>query len=184
MRGFRVEPGEVEAAVEAHPDVRQAMVQPHETVSGEVRLVAYYISVQPLDPAALRDFVAEKLPDFMIPTAFVEISALPLTLTGKVDRHALPKPEVFFDLEPEFASGDVERIVAAIVRSALGAAALSSTESLPALGLDSFGMSGILIDIEEAFSITVEAVDLTPELFQSVANLTGYVKRRLAEGAP
>ncbi len=45
-------------------------------------------------------------------------------------------------------------------------------------------MSGILIDIEEAFSISVEGVDLTPELFQSVANLTGYVKRRLAEGAP
>ena len=104
VRGFRVEPGEVEAAVEAHPDVRQAMVQPHETVSGQVRLVAYYISLQPLDPAALRDFVAEKLPDFMVPAAFVEISALPLTPAGKVDRRALPKPEVFFDLEPESAS--------------------------------------------------------------------------------
>ena len=184
VHGFRVELGEVEAAVEAHPDVRQAVVQPQESASGEVQLVAYYLAVCPCDPAVLRAFVAEKLPDFMVPATFLPISALPLTPSGKIDRRALPKPEIFCTSTPVSPHPDPEGIVAVIVKDVLNARDLSSTESLPARGLDSLGMSGILVGIEDAFGIAFEEVDLSPELFQSVASLTRYVSRRLAEGAP
>lgn len=183
VRGFRVELGEIEAAVAAHPDICQAVVQPYEPAPNQVRLIAYYVAVRPCDPAALRDFVAAKLPDFMVPVAFISIAALPLTPTGKVDRRALPRPEAPAAPAPAFASRDPETVVALIVRDALGAAALSPTESLPARGLDSLGMSSILVGIEDAFGIAVEGADINPKLFESVASLTRYVWRRQAEAA-
>jgi len=184
LRGFRVELGEVEAAIEAHSDIRQAIVQPYEPAPGELQLAAYYLTERPCDPGALRDFVAAKLPDFMIPAVFVSVPAVPLTPTGKVDRRALPRPEPRAAPAPVSTSQDPETTVAAIVRDALGAVALSPTESLPARGLDSLGMSGILVGIEGAFGIAFDAADITPELFQSVANLTRYVRRYLAVADP
>jgi len=184
IRGFRVELGEIEAALEAHPDIRQVVVQPHETASGKVQLVAYYVAAHCCDPGLLREFVAGKLPDFMVPSAFLPIPALPLTPTGKVDRRALPMPEPVVVSTPLSASRDPETIVAVIVRDAIGDATLSSTESLSERGLDSLGMSAILVGIEDAFGIVTSEGDITPELFESVASLSRYVRRSLAEVTP
>jgi hypothetical protein len=96
VRGFRVEPGEVEAALEAHPAVRQAVVAaPGDAGTGERRLVGYVVAEEEgaAPPAAeLRAYLAGRLPEFMVPGAFVVLSALPLTPSGKVDRGALPAP--------------------------------------------------------------------------------------------
>lgn len=183
LRGFRVELGEVEAAIEAHPDIRQAVVQPSRGASGQVQLLAYYVAARPCDPTALRRFVASRLPDFMVPAAFLAIQAVPLTQTGKVDRRALPRPEA---LAPPALSGAADRdaIVALIVRDALGATASSRTESLPGRGLDSLGMSAILVGIEAAFGIVAEEADIRAELFESIATITRYVTRRQAEAVP
>nr|MDQ3802664.1 amino acid adenylation domain-containing protein [Acidobacteriota bacterium] len=95
IRGFRVEPGEVEAALAEHPSVRQCVVLAHRDAAGECRLVAYVVPEgEPEEAAgALRDFLRERLPDYMIPSFFVPLATLPLTPNGKVDRHALPEPE-------------------------------------------------------------------------------------------
>ncbi len=95
IRGFRIEPGEIEAALRAHPDVLDAVVTVQVGGPAGPRLVAYGVlgAESPPDWTALRSFLAGRLPDFMIPAAWVRLDALPLTPSGKVDRKALPAPD-------------------------------------------------------------------------------------------
>ncbi|MER5883123.1 amino acid adenylation domain-containing protein [Streptomyces sp. NPDC001941] len=95
VRGFRVEPGEVEAALAGHPGVARAVVVARPDRSGAQGLVGYFVAAAPgaADPAALRDHLAARLPDHMVPPHLVELDALPLNANGKLDRAALPEPE-------------------------------------------------------------------------------------------
>ena len=129
IRGFRVEPGEVEAVLAGHPGVREAAVVPTEgggTPGGERQLSGYY-AVRPgfeqvLTPAALRRYLGERLPAYMIPAALIELDALPVGPTGKLDRQALPAPEPgeVQHVEQLSPRDDVERIVADAFAEALG----------------------------------------------------------------
>ncbi|GAA3626489.1 hypothetical protein GCM10022419_134960 [Nonomuraea rosea] len=97
IRGFRVEPGEVRAVLARCPGVDQAAVVAREEAPGDMRLVGYLVardaeSASEL-PSAVRGFAAERLPDHMVPSAWVVLDALPLTANGKLDRHALPAPD-------------------------------------------------------------------------------------------
>ena len=94
IRGFRIEVREIEAALIEHPSVRESVVIAREDAPGEKRLVAY-VTADGSAPGhgELRRFVKERLPDFMVPSAFVLLEALPLTPNGKVNRNALPAPE-------------------------------------------------------------------------------------------
>ncbi|HEY0364855.1 MAG TPA: amino acid adenylation domain-containing protein, partial [Pyrinomonadaceae bacterium] len=88
VRGFRIELGEIEAVLNSHPAIREAVVVAKES---ESRLLAYVVHEDPEFPAMdLREFLKEQLPDYMVPSAFVTLEAMPLTSTGKVDRKALP----------------------------------------------------------------------------------------------
>src|SRR6185295_13530749 len=94
IRGYRVEIGEIEAMLGQHPGVGAAVVLAREDPPGERRLAAYFVprAAPPPDQAELRAFVAARLPSYMVPTAFVRLEAMPLTVHGKIDRRALPAP--------------------------------------------------------------------------------------------
>ncbi len=101
IRGFRVELGEIEVALTRHPAVQVAIVEARRDAAGEKRLVAYVVSEagQTLSARALRAYLQEFLPDYMLPTAFVLLNTLPLTSNGKVDRRKLPSADEFIGIE-------------------------------------------------------------------------------------
>ncbi len=96
IRGFRIELGEIEARLREHPGVSEAAVIVCEDASGDKRLVAYYtrrkISEEPAGAERLRTHLATRLPEYMVPTAYVEMQVLPLSIHGKLDRKSLPVP--------------------------------------------------------------------------------------------
>jgi len=97
VRGKRVELGEIEAVLNALAVIREAVVLAREDTFGEARLVAYAVlwpSARPLDSAATRSVLLETLPDHMVPSWYVTLDSLPLTRNGKIDRKALPSPDM------------------------------------------------------------------------------------------
>ena len=103
IRGYGVEPAEVEKVLNGHTAVGQAVVVAQKKGTGESRLVAYYTCLRTTAPTVseLRSFLREQLPDFMIPSVFVMVDTIPLTHSGKLDRRALPEPD---NVRPELST--------------------------------------------------------------------------------
>jgi len=191
VRGFRVEPGEIEAALEGHPSIAAAVVQPYEPSPGSTHLAAYYVlrAGTAASVADLRAHVAAKLPDFMVPAAFVAMDALPLTPSGKINRGALPSPLAAPKEErtaPAGSTAETTEIVLDICQHALGGGRLSKQGKLDEAGMDSTGLISIIAGIESTFGITLDDDDITPDHFDSVVSIAGLVEKKLeaVSGAP
>jgi amino acid adenylation domain-containing protein len=137
IAGFRVEPGEVEAVLAEHPAVAQAAVVAREAGGAGMRLVGYAVPrAGAMDADALRRWLGERLPAYLVPAALVPLDALPLTPHGKVDRRALPAPAELTASAPAEAEpiGETEREVARAWREVLGAAEIGRDADFWALG--------------------------------------------------
>ncbi|MFL6118292.1 amino acid adenylation domain-containing protein, partial [Actinophytocola sp.] len=138
VRGFRIELGEVEAALREHPDVTDAVAAVRPDTAGHKRLLGYVVADPAPTGGELRDFLAERLPEYMVPTGFAVIDALPMSPNGKVDRRALPQP----DLAPAAAhyvapTTPVESTLAQVWADVLGIDRVGVTDNFFALGGDS-----------------------------------------------
>ncbi|MEU8827139.1 non-ribosomal peptide synthase/polyketide synthase [Streptomyces sp. NPDC048636] len=154
VRGFRIEPGEVERVFAAHPSVADAAVAAREDGSGTKRLVAYVVAADgaPVDGERLRSHAAERLPDYMVPSAVVALAALPLSRNGKVDRTALPAPATAGDRAPSRAPrGEAERLTAEIWSEVLGVERVGAEDDFFALGGDSILSIRLTSRLREAF---------------------------------
>ncbi|MFN6442085.1 MAG: amino acid adenylation domain-containing protein, partial [Nostoc sp. DedSLP01] len=123
IRGFRIELGEIEAALSQHQDVQTSVVIVREDIPGDKRLVSYIVLQPEQTPTVkeLRSFLKEKLPEYMLPSAIVILESLPLTSNGKIDRRALPAPELSSTLSDKYVAPrtPLEEILALIWQQVL-----------------------------------------------------------------
>ncbi|MGD9901824.1 MAG: amino acid adenylation domain-containing protein [Vicinamibacterales bacterium] len=158
VRGYRIEPGEIEVALRRHPDVADAVVVVREDVPGDQRLVAYVVtSSRPDDTSReLRRWLQGQVPEFMVPSSFVPLDALPQTPNGKVDRRALPAPAGAAPAGHVAPRTDIERRVARIWAGVLSPArAVGVDDNFFALGGHSLLAVRLFTGIQSEFGVTL-----------------------------
>ncbi|HEX2163046.1 MAG TPA: thioesterase domain-containing protein, partial [Thermoanaerobaculia bacterium] len=152
VRGFRIEPGEVEAALVARPEVREAVVVARDDGAGATRLVAYAVpedGAGQVRPEALQAALRERLPDFMVPSAVVLLAELPLDTNGKIDRRALPEPDLGGTAVPP--RDELERELLAVWEDVLGRPVPGVEDDFFALGGHSLLAVRLLHRVRERF---------------------------------
>lgn len=176
IRGFRIELGEIENTLSAHPQVQETVVITRCDRPEEIQIVAYLTAKQGQPtPGTLRDFLRQKLPDYMVPTAFVILEALPLTPSGKVNRRALPKPTVSsFSQHNEFVAprNDTEWELAKIWSEILNIQPIGVKDNFFEIGGNSLSAIYLIASIGQQFGkeLPLSAV-LTNPTIEKFANL-------------
>jgi len=157
IRGFRIELGEIEAILNQHPGVRETAVIARDFVAGDKQLVAYVVPQQEGTPTItdLRRFLKQKLPDYMVPSAFVVLEALPLTPNGKVDRRALPAPDLRPELEESFVAPrtPIEEMLASIWSNILLIDSVGVRDNFFTLGGHSLLATQVISRVRDTISI-------------------------------
>ncbi|KAG9574866.1 hypothetical protein KCV01_g18054, partial [Aureobasidium melanogenum] len=180
IRGFRIEPGEIEARLLDSAEVRDAAVVALESTSGDKRLVAYVVLHESADQEdivpRLRAHATARLPDYMVPSAFVTLEVLPLTANGKLDRRALPAPDdtAYARGRYEAPQGEVEETLARIWRELLGVEQVGRHDNFFTLG----GHSLLAVQHmerlrQEGLALEVRALFATPTLSE-LATVLGH----------
>jgi amino acid adenylation domain-containing protein len=187
IRGFRVEPGEVEQLLAEHPLVAQAAVVGRQRSAGDMRLVACFVPLPDaaVDTSELRTYLAARLPDYMVPSAFMALTSLPTTSSGKVDRKSLPEPdwsELAASHEFVEPRTPTEGQLAAIWSDVLNVERVGATDSFFDLGGNSLLALRLISRVRSAFMVELPLVSLfkAPTLEGLAAEISSI---RAAQGA-
>jgi amino acid adenylation domain-containing protein/non-ribosomal peptide synthase protein (TIGR01720 family) len=186
VRGFRIEPGEIEAVLVTHPDISKAVVSAREDHPETKRLIAYLL---PADAdtipssAQLRQHVGRTLPDYMVPSVFVVLDSLPLSPSGKVDRRALPAPDRVVEPEVEYVAPRTvtEQTLADIWAEVLGVERVGVEDNFFEVGGDSILSVQVMSRVRVAFG-----VELSPRVLfvgPTVAGLAAAVSGSVVSGS-
>lgn len=177
--GHRIELGEIEATLSNHPAIRQVCVVAPADTLGNRRLVAYYVAGASVAAADLKQFLAAKLPAYMVPAFFVPMSSLPLNPNGKVDRAALPEPTAASSNEvPRSSGSELEERIAELWKQALGTQRVGLDDNFFDLGGDSLLIVAVHSQLQKALQREIQVTDLFE--YVTVRSLA----RHLAELAP
>ncbi|ROM59197.1 non-ribosomal peptide synthetase [Pseudomonas poae] len=181
IRGFRIELGEIEARLGAFESLREAVVLAREDVPGDKRLVAYFTwAGEPVGVDAVRAYLHGQLPEYMVPSAYIPLAQLPLTANGKVDRKALPVPDMEARGQREFEApvDDLEHTLAQLWADVLKLAQVGRHDSFFELGGHSL-LAIRLVNLMEEAGVPVSLA----ELFQhaSVASVAAMLRQRSDE---
>jgi amino acid adenylation domain-containing protein len=184
VRGFRIEPGEVEAALLELPQVREAAVAVREDGAGEKRLVGYVVPWNGAvgSAAELRAYLAERLPEYMVPSAFVVLERVPLTASGKVDRRALPAPEPGGGTEYVAPGNETEEVLAGIWAAVLRVERVGVHDDFFELGGHSLLATQVVSRVRQELGVEMplEAVFAAP----TIAALAGRLEELRATAEP
>lgn len=179
IRGFRIELGEIEAVLSQHPDVGETVVIIWEEVPDDKHLVAYIVPNQAQKPTSidLRQFLKEKLPQHMVPFAYVMLESLPLTPNGKVDRRALPAPNTLgFDIKEDYVAPrtPVEEVLVGIWTKVLGRKQVGVYDNFFDLGGHSLLATQLSSRIRDALQVELSVRNLFEA--PTVAHLARYIE--------
>jgi amino acid adenylation domain-containing protein len=178
VRGFRVEPGEIEAVLNAHSTVRECIVVAHADAAGEQQLAAYVVTSGPAPTDdELRRHLRSKLPDYMVPAAFVRLEALPLNANGKVDRRALPPPDRHATPDdPHYVAprDDLEARLANVWSVVLGVQSVGAKDRFFNLGGHSLQAVRLATRLEKEFGRQVPVAEVFRR--QTVEELAGWFR--------
>ncbi|CDZ24035.1 amino acid adenylation protein [[Clostridium] cellulosi] len=166
IRGYRIELGEIESLLKQLPQVKDCIVADKEIISGEKSLVAYIIPAvsdddHHLSPEYLRDFLSNKLPSYMVPSAYVLLSSFPMTANGKIDRKALPIPKIDSSSRPDDSNlGETEKIIASIWRDVLKTDNIGVNQNFFDVGGHSLLLAQVRSRLVKAFNKDISMMDL------------------------
>jgi amino acid adenylation domain-containing protein len=182
VRGYRIEPDGIAASLARHPAVASCAVVPRDSAQGEKQLVAYIVAAgeQSTPAEELRAFLANSLPEYMIPAAYVGLEKLPLTSSGKLDKDALPEPSLGNSLEQtgfRAPATPTETRLAAIVAVVLGTDKIGADDNFFLIGGHSLLGTQVVIRAREAFGVELTLWHLFEA--QTVANLASTIEALL-----
>jgi amino acid adenylation domain-containing protein len=164
VHGFRIELGEIEAVLTQYPGIRETVVLAREDEPGDKRLVAYLVPDDGQEPTAgdLRRFLQEKLPEYMIPSAFVTLEALPLTPNRKVDRRALPRPDGIRQETADYVTprDEIEETLADLVQRILRVEPISVHDNFFRAGGNSLLMTQLFSQVNQTFKVEIPLQNL------------------------
>jgi amino acid adenylation domain-containing protein len=160
IRGYRIELGEIEAALRERPSIDQAVVVARQEEEGGQRLAAYLKAEEKLNISELKEYLKKKLPDYMAPAFIVQLEELPLTANGKIDRKALPKPEVNIETEYAGPRTAVEEILCGIWSDVLKVERVGVLDNFFDLGGNSLSAFRVISRLRKALDIEVPLLSL------------------------